>query len=590
VEEHMKKYIFLTLIAVFFMLDCFVISAADTGIPRGKSAAENLLPDELKSIKIDDYFVESKRSPAGKIENATGYVVVQHKDTNRAYFAVTGDDVYQEDIFYTLKNSRCRIKFSTEDIITMGENSKVVADEIIDDRASQKKNSIISMLKGKAMFYVVRLFKHKTVSATVKTPTAVMGVRGTKFGVEVRKAGEKFADLSDKTIYFAQNGSGSFETVIYGFDGEVEVNSPADGSKNNVGAGETLIVDNNGAGDIERTDPDAANRFIQDTEGGGVTGGTLGADTGTVEGGLTGDTGNNTSEDLAQTLTGTANDQTSNTETPAGGPAGRMGYFTAMLTYIDYLEYKYHDGTFMSDGLQDFNNPEDAFYGSYAYDPNENEMWVNWVNGKLTKINGENGEVDAEYPINVNELGYNSYMRWGYWTQTTPMPIPSSDYLIDNKGYYIYGDNTSNSDMATLNSIDAWWLYSGGVHGTYWTDSGGADMTGTFNAKVNFNSESIQEFNFVNVAGGGHNLFVEGASGSFDGTSHFTLSGGGETGGTVYIDSVENTGDFKANGSFYGPAAQSIGGIWTVGTEGSNAAGIFHGDKQGVTSPPTLPQ
>ncbi len=308
--------------------------------------------------------MESKRSPAGSIQYATGHVVVLHTDTNRAYFAVAGDTVYQQDVFYTLKDSRCRIKFSTEDIITMGENGKVVADEIVDDQVAKKKSSIISMLKGKAMFYVVRLFKYKTVSASVKTPTAVMGVRGTKFGVEVRKVGEKVADLSDDSfIYLAQNEPGNFETIIHGFDGEVEVNSPADGSTNTVGAGETLVVDNIGAGDVEPTDPNAANQFIQDTEGGsGGTGGTEGADAGGGEGGgSTGDTGDNASESLAQTLTGLANDQTENVEPPypstipPTGPTDRMGYFTAMLTNDDGDGGYINNGVFVSNYLQDLN-------------------------------------------------------------------------------------------------------------------------------------------------------------------------------------------------------------------------------------------
>ncbi|MBU1712198.1 MAG: hypothetical protein KKD47_03745, partial [Proteobacteria bacterium] len=101
----MKKYFFISLIAVLFLLGWVTLSVSDTGIPRGKSAAASLLPDELKSIKVDDYFVESKRSPAGLIQSATGHVVVVHTDTNRAYFAVTGDAVYQQDVFYTLKDS-----------------------------------------------------------------------------------------------------------------------------------------------------------------------------------------------------------------------------------------------------------------------------------------------------------------------------------------------------------------------------------------------------------------------------------------------------------------------------------------------------
>jgi hypothetical protein len=593
----MKKYFFISLIAVLFLLGLVSFSAADAGVPRGKSASADVLPDELKSVKIEDYFVESKGLPAGSIQNATGYVVVVHKDTNKAYFAATGDAVYQQDVFYTLKDSRCRIKFSTEDIITMGESSRIVVEEIVDDQKNKEKKSSISMLKGKAMFYVMRLLKYKKVSASVNTPTAVMGVRGTKFGVEVRKVSEKVADLSDNSfIYLAQNEPGNFETVVYGFEGTVDVTSTSDGNTQTVGAGENLVLDNTGSGNVEQTDPNTANQFVGETEGGGGGGGGSGSQGGGGTGGDGGDTGGgtgegggetgdagasdeNSAENIAQNVTGSAIDDQS--PTTDAWPVNRMGYFTAMLTYI-YSVNKDHNGTFMSEELQDFQNPEDVAYGNDAYDPDGNEMYVNRNSSKLTWISTEDYEVDGEYPVNFTVLGHNAYMEWGYWTMADPIDLGGGEYYhVDNRGYYIAGDNTSDIDMASL-QVDAWWLYSGGVHGTYWTADGGANMTGGFEAKVNFMENAIEEFNFVNVAGGGHNASVTGARGSFEGTSHFAIDL--TNGGNAYIDG--NGGDFNASGSFYGPAAQSMGGVWSIETGGANAAGIFHGDKKGEAAPP----
>ncbi len=44
----MKKYFFISLIAVLFLLGWVTLSVSDTGIPRGKSVAASLLPDELE--------------------------------------------------------------------------------------------------------------------------------------------------------------------------------------------------------------------------------------------------------------------------------------------------------------------------------------------------------------------------------------------------------------------------------------------------------------------------------------------------------------------------------------------------------------
>ncbi len=589
----MKKYLFVSLLAFSIMLVLFSFSVADTGIPRGKSAP-GVLPDELKSMKIEDYFVESKGLPAGSIQSATGHVVVVHKDTNRAYFAATGDAVYQQDVFYTLKDSRCRIKFSTEDIITMGESSNIAVEEIVDNRISKEKKSSVNMLKGKVMFYVVRLFKYKKVSASVKTPTAVMGVRGTKFGVDVRKVSEKVADLSDTGfIYLAQNEPGSFETVVYGFEGTVDVTSTGDGSTQTVGAGETLVIDNLGAGNVEPTDPDTANQFVGETEGGGGTGGSgSSGEEGTGEGGgETGDTGaldDNSVEDIAQNLTGlTINEQSLPTETDVW-PVNGFGYFTAMLTrYNSEVGYD-NNGVFVSNSLQDLKgtdlNAEDIINGYTMY---VDELAGD--NGKLAAVDYGDGGIFPEvpYPVSRTVLAHNEYMVWGYWTQNATMPDDyGDDNWVNNRGYYIAGDNTSDIDMGNLQLLEGSWLYSGGAHGTYWTSDGGVNMTGVFDANVNFMDNQIDLFNLA-VAGGGHNASVAGASGSFEGTSHFELSGG-----SAFIDGIPESvpnADFNASGSFYGPAAQSIGGVWSImEIEGSNAAtGIFHGDKQGAVLPPS---
>ncbi len=571
----MKKYLFVSLAVFSILLVFFSLSAAAAGVPRGKSAAPGLIPDELKSMQIEDYFVESKGNSVGSIQNATGHVVVVHKETNRAYFAATGDAVYQQDVFYTLNDSRCRIKFSTEDIITMGENGKVVADEIVDDQVLKKKSSVISMLKGKAMFYVVRLFKYKTVSASVKTPTAVMGVRGTKFGVEVRKIGEKVADLSDNSfIYLAQNEPGNFETVVYGFEGTVDVTSTADGSTQTVGAGENLVLDNAGAGNVEPTDPNRANQFVGETEGGG-TGGTEGADAGGGEGGSAGETGDNTSESIAQTLTGLANDQTNDqSTTTTEGPTGRMGYFTAMLT-LNSDGYYNNNGVFVSGSLQDLNGTGKSAGDIAGSGTTMNVDGLAGDDGKLASVTGGAYPITGPYPISRTELDHNAYMEWGYWTQTAPMLDGMYDNWVNNRAYYIAGDNTT--DISALNQV---WSYTGGAEGTYWTANsglpgGGINMTGSFNATVNFSTPGVTDFDLT-VTGGGHSVSIANATGSLSG-SDFALSGG-----TWQLDSISAAA--KAGyGTVYGPNAEAIGGVWGVkayiSPDYQYATGIFHGTR-----------
>jgi len=556
----------------------------NTKSSRGKSVDVGFLPAELKTMQIEDNFIKSNESDVGTIQKASGHVVVLHKDSNKAYYAITGDAVYQQDVFYTLKDSRCRIRFKTEDIITMGENGKIIVEEVSEDSAAKEKKSVMSMLRGKAMFYVVRLFKYRKISASVKTPTAVMGVRGTKFGVEVRKAGEKIADLSDESlIYLAENGSENFETIIHGFDGSVGVTSNADGSTNTVGAGESLFVDNLGAGNVEPTDPNIANQFIQQTEGGGfVLAGILGSgadDAGDIIDNIINTAGTDTTdgnvENITQNLTSLVIGETDR-------PVNTLGYFTAMLTRMDST--KYYEGTYISGSVQNFDNPD-----AVASDTPNGDMKLDasggMSNAKLTDldVNTKHDNISGSYPAIFAELGHNAYMEWGYWTQTEPMAGISYTYYVDNKGYYITGDPTSTTDMMTLHNTSGWWSYAGGAEGTYWTNSGGVDMTGSFDAKVNFMDGAIEEFN-LSVSKDGFIASVENASGRLTNESpEFQLSGG-----AAKIDANTSV-EFTANGSLYGPAANSIGGAWAIepiSADNDHATGIFHGTNQGSTAAP----
>nr|CBX31016.1 hypothetical protein N47_E45280 [uncultured Desulfobacterium sp.] len=540
----------------------------------------------MKSLQVKDYFIKADGLPVGTIRKSSGHVVVVHGDTGKACYVMTGDAVYQQDVFYTLKDSRCRIRFKTEDIITMGENGKIVVEEVSEDNALKEKKSVISMLKGKAMFYVVRLFKYKSISASVKTPTAVMGVRGTKFGVEVKKAGEKVADLSDRSlIYLAENGSDNFETIIHGFDGVIDVTSNADGSTNNVGAGESLFVDNLGAGSVEPTDPNIANQFIQQTEGGGfiVSGisGSGAGDTGdvveniitTVIADLSVVSTDNYSENLSQTLTGSAIDA-------ASGPVNKIGYFTAMLT-DSVSSAQFYNSTYTSTSLQNLDNP-----GAEAVAPGNYVMKVDassgMTNAKLTNLETYFDTISGAYPVSFTELGHNTYMEWGYWTQPEPMNGTDYTYYVDNRGYYMVGDPTSATDMAVLQNLAGWYSYSGAAYGTSWTSTGGSNMTGSFDAKVSFMDGIVSNFNLsVSDPVNGHSASVTNAGGDFTTGAQFELNGPGQIDG-------QQQANFTSSGSLYGPAGQAIGGAWSINSvsAGGHATGIYSGTNQGPTTAP----
>ncbi len=279
----MKRNILIVLIALSFILTGlqFVFSTADAPPDRGKAVSVSALPFDLKNINVKDHFIPSSEKPAGIIHEMAGTVVVLHADTKQAYFAVQGDHIYKPDIFFTLDNSKCRIKFTTADIITMGSNAKISISEYVDDRRGKSKKTAFNMMRGKAMFYVVKLFRYKKTKSRVHTPTAVCGVRGTKFGVEiVEESGRSaqnmpiyLADASDfGFLYLAQTGSGS-STKVFFYDGAGELCDENGNNCFNVYEGQSGLVDDDGNVYVGIADTEAANDFMMETE---VSGGTEG--------------------------------------------------------------------------------------------------------------------------------------------------------------------------------------------------------------------------------------------------------------------------------------------------------------------------
>ena len=274
-EAGMKRYIFVAFAALTLLFFGFQPAFCQVTDPRGNAAPSEAFPEDLKNLDVKDYFIALEAEPVGLIQTVTGHVVVLHGKTNEAYFAAQGDTIFQQDALLTLEESRCRVRFVSEDVITMGEDARIDIEELVDDHELQRKKSTFNMFRGKAMFYVVRLFRHKNVSASVKTKTAVVGIRGTKFGVEVRKASGRLAqskplyiaNASDSGLfYLAQANLNDTETVVHGFKGTVDVLSPIDGTTQRVSEGQSLLMTMIGADIVEPTDPAIAQQFMRETE------------------------------------------------------------------------------------------------------------------------------------------------------------------------------------------------------------------------------------------------------------------------------------------------------------------------------------
>jgi len=604
-EAGMKQYSIVVVLAVTLLFFGLQAALADTDSSRGNAVPAKAIPEELKNLDVKDYYVGSGAEPVGLIQTVTGHVVVLNRDTNEAYFAAKGDAIFQQDVFFTLEDSRCRIKFSTEDVITMGEDTRIEIEEFVDDHELQKKKSTIRMLKGKAMFFVIPLFRYKDISTTVKTQTAVMGVRGTKFGVEVT-----FLDLAKTNV-------GDTETLVYGFEGEVEVYSPVDGTTQTVGEGENLQLTGVGASDVQDTGPGMAEQFMSDTEapapegeeaGEGDEGAEVQAQPAEEEEGAESPVAVQ-SDDSAAIPTDTGDftdvtqDQTTATldvETWEGKTTEEGGYFATIITdAADGIAYNesspvIKDPIYISPARNLFSGGLETHI-AYAVD----HQWDDAYKMTITEANsnmdmkvtyfswGTGNALGAPHLFQWNDGGCyqdengHEYMEWGWWQDAATGQIGidgSNDFFAATARIWeVKGDFTHSDAISFLQQQNFSATYTGEAKGVYASSDTMAPadvkiLTGDFSCHIDFGSSRVSNFDInagqVHISGGSGTL---GSCGSFE-VGGFT--------GTINGAPIVSDPDTGAKGSCFGAKADGVGGLWYAHDGGEKwATGEFHGKK-----------
>ena len=157
----------------------------------------------------------------GDVIQQQGVTDVQRKDGPTFEKIEKDFDVESYDVIKT-KNGRTAIEFVDETRVDVTENSKLVIDEFIYD-----PNTSTGSLALKASFGTVRyasgqIAKNSRQNIKIRTPTAVVGVRGTDFSLTVDETGNSTIILLPSCTEVPKPGGGVDRLCVVG---EIEVSS-----------------------------------------------------------------------------------------------------------------------------------------------------------------------------------------------------------------------------------------------------------------------------------------------------------------------------------------------------------------------------
>lgn len=147
----------------------------------------DLLPEGVEIVKG---FKPGAGPPIGRIEMVQGKGWIVHEDATVAYKTKKGLSLFTGDMLVTGERSRIQAKMNDMSVFSLAPYSDIVIDRSVYDPTKDQRDSMVSLMFGKARFVVSKLSGGYDDDYKVKTPTATCGVRGSDFALSVIPKGE----------------------------------------------------------------------------------------------------------------------------------------------------------------------------------------------------------------------------------------------------------------------------------------------------------------------------------------------------------------------------------------------------------------
>ncbi|MEO8386557.1 MAG: FecR family protein [Betaproteobacteria bacterium] len=129
------------------------------------------------------FALTASANEAGHIKVAKGTATIQRGSEKIA--AVAGMKVFAADVITTGANSSVGITFLDNSLISTGPNSVFAIDQYVFDSTTHVGKFDGNLRKGTLAAVSGKMVKQVPESMRIRTPSSIMGVRGTEFVVKV---------------------------------------------------------------------------------------------------------------------------------------------------------------------------------------------------------------------------------------------------------------------------------------------------------------------------------------------------------------------------------------------------------------------
>ncbi len=126
--------------------------------------------------------------PIGQIKTAAGKVAIERQGASRA--VAPGDHVFQADVVSTGEDGSVGITFADNSMMSLGPKSSLSLDQFRFDTTTHEGAFDSSLRRGTLAVKSGQICQQTPEAMHIKTPAALLGVRGTEFLVRAEGDGK----------------------------------------------------------------------------------------------------------------------------------------------------------------------------------------------------------------------------------------------------------------------------------------------------------------------------------------------------------------------------------------------------------------